>query len=205
MPRGHQSAGRSLNAVWMVNRRQLWGIIALTLMWGVNWPMMKLSLQQMPPLHFRATTMLIGACGLFAYVALRGERMKPNAAEWRGIAQLGLPNVLGWHTMAIFGVKELASGRAAILGFTMPIMTVLLGAAFFWKRMTARVRLATVSAGLAASVIVQEVPYWQDWVAMVFTSDAIASLLWPAAKSGAATSTAPSPAHSPATGDKIDA
>lgn len=137
----------------MITRRQLWALLALTLMWGVNWPMMKLSLQQLSPLYFRASTMLIGAAWLFVYVAARGERMRPTGREWAAIAWLGLPNVLGWHTLSIFGVQELASGRAAILGFTMPIFTVLIGAAFFGERITPRVRLAVVCVALAIALL----------------------------------------------------
>ncbi len=137
----------------MINRRQLWALLALTLMWGVNWPMMKLSLQELSPLYFRASTMLLGALWLFAYVARSGERMWPARDEWATIAWLGLPNVLGWHTLSIFGVKELASGRAAILGFTMPIFTVLIGAAFFGERITPRVRVAVVCAGTAIGLL----------------------------------------------------
>ncbi|MBL8389912.1 MAG: DMT family transporter [Hydrogenophaga sp.] len=137
----------------MITRRQLWALLALTLMWGVNWPMMKLSLQQLSPLYFRASTMLLGASWLFVYVAARGERMKPVGREWLTIAALGLPNVLGWHTLSIFGVQELASGRAAILGFTMPIFTVLIGAAFFGERITPRVRLAVVCVSLAIGLL----------------------------------------------------
>ena len=137
----------------MINRRQLWALLALTLMWGVNWPMMKLSLQELSPLYFRASTMLLGALWLFAYVARSGERMWPQRSEWATIAWLGLPNVLGWHTLSIFGVKELASGRAAILGFTMPIFTVLIGAAFFGERITPRVRIAVVCAGTAIGLL----------------------------------------------------
>jgi drug/metabolite transporter (DMT)-like permease len=137
----------------VINRRQLWALLALTLMWGVNWPMMKLSLQELSPLYFRASTMLLGALWLFVYVARRGERMWPQRTEWATIAWLGLPNVLGWHTLSIFGVKELASGRAAILGFTMPIFTVLIGAAFFGERITPRVRVAVVCAGIAIGLL----------------------------------------------------
>jgi drug/metabolite transporter (DMT)-like permease len=137
----------------VISRRQLWALLALTLMWGVNWPMMKLSLQQLSPLYFRASTMLLGAAWLFVYVAAKGERMKPVGREWLAIAWLGLPNVLGWHTLSIFGVQELASGRAAILGFTMPIFTVLLGAAFFGERITPRVRLAVVCVSLAIGLL----------------------------------------------------
>jgi drug/metabolite transporter (DMT)-like permease len=137
----------------MLSRRQLWALVGLTLMWGVNWPMMKLSLQELTPLYFRASTMLLGAVWLFVYVQRQGERMRPSGAEWATIAWLGLPNVLGWHTFSIFGVQELASGRAAIVGFTMPIFTVLLGAAFFGERTTPRVRLAVVSAGIAIALL----------------------------------------------------
>lgn len=137
----------------MISRRQLWALLALTLMWGVNWPMMKLSLQEITPLYFRASTMTLGALWLFAYVARKGERMWPNRAECFTIAWLGLPNVLGWHTLSIFGVQELASGRAAILGFTMPIFTVLIGAAFFGERITPRVRLAVVCAAIAIGLL----------------------------------------------------
>ncbi|MBA4260906.1 MAG: EamA family transporter [Comamonadaceae bacterium] len=137
----------------MISRRQLWALLALTLMWGVNWPMMKLSLQQLSPLYFRASTMLLGAAWLFVYVAAKGERMKPVGREWLVIAALGLPNVLGWHTLSIFGVQELASGRAAILGFTMPIFTVLIGAAFFGERITPRVRLAVLCVSVAIGLL----------------------------------------------------
>ena len=137
----------------MISRRQFVALVALTLMWGVNWPMMKLSLQEISPLYFRASTMLLGAIGLFVYVALKGERMRPVGREWLSIAVLGLPNVLGWHTMSIFGVQELASGRAAILGFTMPIFTVLIGAVFFGERVTVRVRLAVLCVGMAIGLL----------------------------------------------------
>jgi drug/metabolite transporter (DMT)-like permease len=137
----------------MLNRKQIWGLLALTLMWGVNWPMMKLSLHETTPLMFRASTMMLGAGWLFFYVARKGERMWPARGEWSVIGLLALPNVLGWHTLSIFGVQELASGRAAILGFTMPIFTVLLGAAFFGERITPRVRLAVVCVALAIALL----------------------------------------------------
>jgi drug/metabolite transporter (DMT)-like permease len=137
----------------VISRRQAWALLALTLMWGVNWPMVKLSLQGLTPLYFRASTMLLGASILFFVVARQGQRMLPNRGEWRGIALLALPNVLGWHTLSIFGVQALASGRAAILGFTMPIFTVLLGALFFGERITPRVRLAVVCAAAAIGLL----------------------------------------------------
>ena len=104
----------------MLTRKQLLALIALTLMWGVNWPMMKLSLRELSPLYFRAITMTLGASWLWLFFRARGVRMLPHGTEWKTVVTLALPNMLGWHTISIFGVKELSSGRAAILGFTMP-------------------------------------------------------------------------------------
>ncbi|MCD8514697.1 MAG: DMT family transporter [Burkholderiaceae bacterium] len=140
----------------MLNRNQLVGLIALTLMWGVNWPVMKLSLEELSPLYFRAVTMTGGALWLLVFYSQRGVRLQPQGQEWRSIVTLGLPNMLGWHTLAIFGVAALASGRAAILGFTMPVWTVLLGALFFGHQLTRRSVFAAVAVVCAVALLLAD-------------------------------------------------
>ena len=137
----------------MLTRKQLLALIALTLMWGVNWPMMKLSLRELSPLYFRAITMTLGASWLWLFFRARGVRMLPHDTEWKTVVTLALPNMLGWHTISIFGVKELSSGRAAILGFTMPIWTVLLGALFLGQKLTLRVAWATLAVAAAIALL----------------------------------------------------
>ncbi len=137
----------------MISRRQLWALVALTLMWGINWPMMKLSLRELTPMYFRAITMTCGALWLYAFYRARGLRMWPVGSEWRSVVTLGLPNLLGWHTVSILGVKELASGRAAILGFTMPIWTVLIGVLFLGEKLTRRVAFAAVAVAVAIALL----------------------------------------------------
>jgi drug/metabolite transporter (DMT)-like permease len=137
----------------VLNRQQLGLLMALTLMWGLNWPIMKFSLREMTPLYFRALTMTGGAIWLALWYWRQGVRLRPTAHEWRDVVRLGLPNVLGWHTLAILGVSHLASGRAAILGFTMPIWTVLIGAALFGERLTARVGIAVLAVCAAVGLL----------------------------------------------------
>ena len=133
----------------MINQRQLLALIALTLMWGINWPMMKFSLRELSPMYFRALTMTAGALFLYSWYRARGLRMLPQGAEWKSVVGIGIPNMLGWHTVSILGVKELASGRAAILGFTMPIWTVLIGALFLGERLTRRTVFAAIAVAVA--------------------------------------------------------
>ncbi len=140
----------------MLTRRQAFGLVALTLMWGINWPVMKLSLQELSPLYFRALTMGCGALGLYLFFRQRGVRMRPVGHEWRSVVTLGLPNILGWHALAILGVSELASGRASILGFTMPVWTVLLGALLFGERLTRRSTFAAFAVLLAVALLLAD-------------------------------------------------
>ncbi|MDP2001142.1 MAG: DMT family transporter [Rhodoferax sp.] len=148
MPPRHQGPGGRV-----ISRRQLWALVALTLMWGVNWPMMKLSLRELSPLYFRALTMTCGALWLYVFYRARGLRMWPQGNEWRSVISLGIPNILGWHTVSILGVQQLASGRAAILGFTMPIWTVLISVLFLGEKLTRRVAFAAVAVGVAIALL----------------------------------------------------
>ncbi len=133
-----------------LSRKQMLALVLLTLFWGVNWPMMKLSLAELQPLHFRALTMSLGTVCLAAFFRWRGARLWPNSKqEWQAIVMLALPNVLGWHGLSIYGVQQLPSGRAAILGFTMPVWTVLLGVVFYGQKLTPRL-LVAIAAVLAA-------------------------------------------------------
>ena len=141
----------------MLSPRQVLALVALTLMWGVNWPMMKFSLRELSPLYFRAITMTGGALCLYGFYRWRGVDMSWPRREWRTVAWLALPNIMGWHLFSIIGLRELASGRAAILGFTMPVWTVLLGLAWTRQRPTPRVVLAAAAA-LAAVTLLS----WQE-------------------------------------------
>jgi drug/metabolite transporter (DMT)-like permease len=130
------------------------GLIGLTLAWGLNWPIMKFSLRELSPLYFRAVTMSGGALLLLAWFSTRGRDMRLPRSAWLPVALLAAPNVLGWHLFSILGVKELASGRAAILGFTMPIWTAALAVLFFGEPLTRRVAIGVACAAAAIGLLV---------------------------------------------------
>ena len=137
----------------MLTRRQVALLVALTLIWGANWPVMKFCLRELTPLWFRALTMTAGALALLAWFVHRGVDMRLPRAEIGRVAWLALPNIIGWHFFSILGLQELASGRAAILGFTMPVWTVLLGVLLTGERMTPRTWAAVVMGTAAVALL----------------------------------------------------
>jgi drug/metabolite transporter (DMT)-like permease len=123
-------------------------LVLLTLCWGINWPIMKLGVHDFPPLGFRALSML-GALPIM-WLAARLQRV-PLAippGRLKDVVRLAIPNMLIWHVFIILGVKMLSSGRAAILGYTMPVWAVLCGLLFFGERPS---RAAWIGIGCALS------------------------------------------------------
>lgn len=137
----------------MLTSRQLGALVLLTLMWGVNWPMMKFSLRELTPLYFRAVTMSGGALCLLAFYTWRGVDMRLPWREVGRVVWLALPNIVGWHFFSILGLKQLASGRAAILGFTMPVWTVLVGALLAHEKLHPRLYVSVVAAIAAVGLL----------------------------------------------------
>ncbi|MGZ3236465.1 MAG: DMT family transporter [Burkholderiaceae bacterium] len=123
-------------------------LILLILSWGISWPIMKLGVRSFPPLAFRTLGMLGGLPTIWLAARLRGDSLAIPQGHFKTLVKLAIPNMLLWHLLVIFGVKMLASGRAAILGYTMPVWAVLCGLIFFRERVT---RLAWIGIGCALS------------------------------------------------------
>ena len=66
---------------------------------------------------------------------------------------LTFTNMIVWHVLAILAVQALSSGRAAILGYTMPIFSALWGVAVFGERLRPRHVAGIVAAGLGVSFL----------------------------------------------------
>ena len=154
MPSGHQSAGGGLKSPG-ITRQQVLALIALTLMWGINWPMMKVAVRELPPLYLRGVTMFLGACWLMLYFRFRGLRLWPDSPrEWRDIVLLGIPNIFILHTVSILGIVSLSSGRAAILSYVFPVWTVVFGVLFMGQQLNKRVVIAVIAALLGIGLLI---------------------------------------------------
>lgn len=136
-----------------LSRQQLIVLILLTLVWGLNWPVMKLGIGDYPPLSFRALSIWLGipvlALGL---VALKVPFRVPRR-HWPELLWLATTNMFVWHACIILAVKTLSSGRAAILGYTMPIFSAVIGAALFSLALSRRGWLGVSAAALGVALL----------------------------------------------------
>lgn len=113
---------------------------------------MKYAVLAYPPLAFRAISMALGIVALGIYMTLRRDSFYVAPAERIPILKLVVGNMLIWHIFAICAIKFLSSGRAAILGYTMPVWALLIGVLFYQSALTWRGSLGVLLA-LAATLL----------------------------------------------------
>ncbi|MCJ0765879.1 DMT family transporter [Variovorax terrae] len=136
-----------------LSKQQLVTLVALTLVWGLNWPIMKLGVTDYPPLTFRMISMWLGLPLLgLALVAMKIPFRVPRA-HWRELFWLAFFNMFVWHSLIIVAVQSLSSGRAAILGYTMPIFSAVFGALFFGNRLLPRAWAGVAAAALGVLLL----------------------------------------------------
>jgi drug/metabolite transporter (DMT)-like permease len=111
-----------------LSRQQLVILAFITLVWGINWPVMKLGVTAYPPLSFRALSMWLGLPVLALGLVLLKVPFRIPRSSWRELLWLSATNMFVWHVTILFAVRTLSSGRSAILGYTMPIFSAVLGA-----------------------------------------------------------------------------
>lgn len=133
--------------------RSTWWLLAmLSLGWGLNWPMIKLSIVDIPVWTFRAICVMVGGVGMFALARLNGQSLRVRAGEWWPLIAMALFNVTLWNIFVTYGVKTLPAGRSAILAYTMPLWTVVLSAFVLGEKLTRR-RVAGLALGMSGLLL----------------------------------------------------
>lgn len=127
-------------------------IAAITVLWGLNWPAMKVVVGEMSPWTFRAACVVISAAGLMALAAFAREPMWPPRSLWPPLLGTGLLGVTAWQMLSALGLQYIGGGRGAIVSYTMPVWTTILGALFLGERLDHR-RILALALGMAGIAV----------------------------------------------------
>jgi drug/metabolite transporter (DMT)-like permease len=131
------------------------GVVLLglvTLGWGFAWPVIKLVLAEVPPLTFRGICLVAAGAGVLALARLGGQSLHVPARYWGRLLALSACNVVGWNLFVVYGIGLLPSGRAALLGYTMPLWSTVLSVWLLDEPLTAR-RAASLLLGMAGVAV----------------------------------------------------
>ena len=162
-------------ATFAFSRSQLALLVFLTITWGLNWPVMKIGVTGFPPLAFRSISMWLGLPVLWVVLAVQRVPFRIARAHWPELAKLTLTNMIVWYLVAIVALQSLSSGRAAILGYTMPIFSAIWGVALFGERLQARHVAGVVAAAAGVALLL-----WHEFGALAGRPVAALAMLFAA-------------------------
>lgn len=128
-------------------------LVVLTLVWGVNWPIMKVGIADYPPLSFRTMSIWIGVPVMGLALWATRAPLRIAREHWPALLMLTLTNMLVWQSFAMLALKSLSSGRAAILAYTMPIFAAIFGGLFWGQRLSTRAVFGIAAAGVGVLLL----------------------------------------------------
>lgn len=159
-----------------LSRQQLVLLVILTVVWGLNWPIMKAGVTVYPALTFRAISIWLGLPVLALALVLMKVPFRMPRRHWPELALLAATNMFFWHACIIIAVKTLSSGRAAILGYTMPIFSAMIGAFLFQAGLSRRGWLGVGAAAVGVSLLL-----WHEFIGLAGKPWGVALALFAAA------------------------
>jgi drug/metabolite transporter (DMT)-like permease len=136
-------------------------LAALVLVWGLNWPIMKLVVGGMPPLWFVVTRLTVGAICLFALLLATGRLHKPTRADWPVVISVSVFQMWLFMGLTTIGIQFVPAGRSAILSYTSPLWVLPAAILLFGERLT-RWKLLGMVFGLAGLIVLLN-PASIDW------------------------------------------
>jgi drug/metabolite transporter (DMT)-like permease len=123
-------------------------MVALALLWGLSWPLMKLALTEMEPLRFRVFAVAIGGAGLLLVARASGYSLRVTPGQLWRTALVAFFSAVLWSVFMSYGLRLMASGRAVIIAYTFPVWSVPLSAWLLGEPLTRR-RTGGLALGMA--------------------------------------------------------
>ena len=131
---------------------QIAAMVAMVIIWGYSWVVMKIALRHAHPFDFAAVRVGIGCVLLFALVKARGRGLA--LPSYRMAVMLGLLQVGLFVALSHFALLYAGPGKTSVLVFTMPFWMIVFAHFIIHERMRGAqwIAVALAFAGLVLIV-----------------------------------------------------
>lgn len=126
-------------------------LLALVMIWGYNWVVMKIGVQYASPFDFAAMRILFGAIGLFVVMIALRKPIAPK--EIPGTFLTGVLQTAGVYGLSMWALVSGGAGKTAVLNYTMPFW-VLLFAGIFLRERLQKIQWLGVGIALAGLICI---------------------------------------------------
>lgn len=150
----------------MKNRGAFLAVVALALVWGYTWVVLKVATGGASPFVLVAMRMVLGAASLFAVAALSRQPLKSPPPG--PTALIGLFQVTLMTSFQILALSTGGAGKTALLVYTFPFWIALLSFGMLDERLTRGRIIAIVVAALGLAFVLYPLDFGRDVLSKVF-------------------------------------
>lgn len=132
----------SASAALDPRRRAIALLAVLALVWGTNWPLFPLAVQEVSVWTFRGFSMLVAGGLLLIIARARGQSLVIPRSHWPLLVFASWAYLMVWNVASAYAAVWIPSGQAALLGFTMPLWAAAIAWALWREPITPRTGVA---------------------------------------------------------------
>lgn len=124
-------------------RLQGLGLLLMTACsWGLNWPVAKFLLTELPPFSARGLCCAVAVVFAFGLACARGERLAVPRGQWPRLALFATLNFGAFIIFSTLSLAWLRASEAVIVTYTLPIWAAVIAWPVLGERLTAVAALA---------------------------------------------------------------
>jgi drug/metabolite transporter (DMT)-like permease len=133
-------------------RGALTGLVALWLLWGINWSLWRIVLPYTGPLEFIALRTALAAAMLVVLMLVWRRSLHP--VPFVPLALIGLLQGVGMNGFSVIAVADSGATKATIFAYTMPFWTVLFARLILHEEIRARQWIAIALGAIGLAVVI---------------------------------------------------
>jgi drug/metabolite transporter (DMT)-like permease len=115
--------------------------------WGLAWPLIKIGLNEIPPLAYRGLMLPVAGIVTLLLARLLGEHVRLPTGQWAPFLISTFLNITCWVLFSTLGLRLMGSGHASIIAYSMPLWAMLCAILFTGERPTP-LKIAGLVVGL---------------------------------------------------------
>lgn len=136
-------------------------LASVVVVWGANWPILKIGLDHTTPLWFAVLRMVLGLVSFAVVLAPLGRLRWPARQDWPVVWSVGVLQMALFSALINVALLSVPAGRSAILAYTTPLWVTPGAMLFFGEKLT-RARIMGLALGLSGVAVLFN-PLSFDW------------------------------------------